>query len=61
MDVKKNPENWSATKVSEHIPSGFSASSISSFRSIENKLDVCRGKEYEKFLWFFMRAGNENN
>ena len=36
---KDNPEN-PATKVSENIPSGFSMSTISSFRSIENKLDV---------------------
>ena len=34
---KNNSENSSATKVSEHIPSGFSMSTISSFRSIENK------------------------
>ena len=35
-----NPENSSTTKVSEHIPSGFSMTTISSFRSIENKHDV---------------------
>ena len=40
---KNNPENLSTTKVSEHIPSGFSMSTISSFRSIENKHDVYRG------------------
>ena len=33
---KNNPENSSATKASEHIPSGFSMPTISSFRSIEN-------------------------
>ena len=32
---KNNPENSSATKVSKHIPSGFSMYTISSFRSIE--------------------------
>ena len=37
---KDNPENSSTTKVSEHIPSGFSMSTIASFRSIENKHDV---------------------
>ena len=31
---RNNPENSSTTKVSEHIPSGFSMSIISSFRSI---------------------------
>ena len=34
---KNNPENSSATKVSKHIPSGFSMFAISSFRIIENK------------------------
>ena len=33
---KNNPENSSATKVSKHIPSGFSMFAISSFRIIEN-------------------------
>ena len=40
-----NPENSSTTKVSEHIPSGFSMSTISSIRSIENKHDVYRNKD----------------
>ena len=31
---KNNPEKSSTTKVSEHIPSVFSMSTISSFRSI---------------------------
>ena len=33
-------ENSSITKLSEHIPSGFSMFTISSFTSIENKHDV---------------------
>ena len=41
---KNNPEN-SLTKASEHIPSGFS---MSSFRCIENKNDVYRGKDSMK-------------
>ena len=41
---KNNPENSSTTNVIEHIPSGFSMSTISSFRSIGNKHDVYRGK-----------------
>ena len=41
---KNNPENLSKTKVREHIPSGFSMSTTSSFTSIENNHDVCRGK-----------------
>ena len=40
-----NPENSSTTKVSEHITSGFSVSTIPSFRYIENKHDVYRGKD----------------
>ena len=41
---KNNPENSSTTKVSKHIPSGFSISTISSFRSTENTHDVYRDK-----------------
>ena len=41
---KNNPENSSTAKVSEHIPSGFSMSATSSFRSIENKHGVYRSK-----------------
>ena len=45
---KNNPENSSKTKVSKHIPSSFSMFKISSFRSIENKHDVYRGKDCMK-------------
>ena len=45
---KNNPENSSTTKVTEHIPSRFLMSTISSFTSIENKYDVYRGKDYMK-------------
>ena len=52
---KNNSENSSNTKVSEHILSCFSMSTICSFRSIENKHDVYRGKDcmkkFCKFLW----------
>ena len=37
---KNNPEDSSTTKVSKHLPSGFSMTAISSFRSIENKHDI---------------------
>ena len=37
-------------KSSEHILSGFSMSTISSFRSIENKHDVYRGKDWLKMF-----------
>ena len=45
---KNNPENSSTTKVSKHILSGFSMSTISSFRSIKNKHDVYRCKDSMK-------------
>ena len=45
---KNNPENLITRKVSEHIPSGFSMSMILSVKSIENKNDVYRGKDYMK-------------
>ena len=50
---KNNPKNSSTAKVSEHIPSGFSISTIYSFRSIENKHDAYRGNDkvlFEKVL-----------
>ena len=43
---KNNPENSFTTKVRENIPSGFSMSTISSFKSTEKKHDVYRGKDY---------------
>ena len=52
---KNNPENSSTTKVSEHIPSGFSLSTISSFRSIENNLNVYIDKYYMKKFYEFLR------
>ena len=51
---KNNPKNSSTIKVSGHIPSGFSMSTIS-FKRIENKLDVCRGKDcMKKFCEFLI-------
>ena len=52
---KNNPENSSTTKVSEHIPLGFSMSTICSLRSIENKHDVYRGKDCMKKFCEFLR------
>ena len=42
---KNNPENSSTKKMSKHTPSGFSISTICSFRSIGNKHDVYSGKD----------------
>ena len=52
---KNNPENSSTTKVSEHIPSGFSMSTILSFTSIENKHDVYKGNDCIKKFCEFLR------
>ena len=52
---KNNPEYSSKTNVSQHIPSDFSISTISSFRSIENKHDVYRGKDFMKKYSEFLR------
>ena len=40
---QNNPEYSFTTKVSKHIPSGFSMSTTSSFKSLENKHDVYTG------------------
>ena len=45
---KNDPENSSTIKVGKHIPSGFSMSTMSSFKSIENKHDVYRGNDWMK-------------
>ena len=45
---KNNLEKSSTTKVSEHIPSGFSMSTISLFKDIEIKHDVYREKDCMK-------------
>ena len=52
---KNDPENSSTIKVSEHIPSGFSMSAISSFRSIENKHDEYRVKDCMKKFCEYLR------
>ena len=51
-----NPESLSTAKVREHIPSDFSRSLISSFRSRENKHDGYRGKDCMKTFCKFLRG-----
>ena len=51
---KNNPKNSFTTEVGEYIPSGFSMSIISSFKSIENKHSVYRGKDYLKNFCEFL-------
>ena len=52
---KNTPENSPTTKVKEHIPSGFSMSTISSFRSMKNKHDVYRVRDCIKKFCEFLR------
>ena len=52
---KNNAENSFATKVGKLSLSGFSMSTISSFKNIENKHDVYRGKYCMKMFCEFFR------
>ena len=52
---KNNSENSSTTKLSEQIASGSSMSTIPSFKGIENKCNVCRGKDCMKKFFEFLR------
>ena len=52
---KNDPKNLSTTKVNEHIPLRFSISTVSSFRNIEIKPDVCRGKYPMETFCGFLR------
>ena len=47
-ECENNAEISSTAKISEHILSDFSVSTISSFKSIENKHDAYRGKDCTK-------------
>ena len=62
---KTNPENVSSTKVDKHIPSDFSMSTISLFKSIANKCDVYKGKDclnaWLHDLGILKRTRNRNN
>ena len=49
-----NPKKWSTTIVSKHIPSGLSMSTITSFKSIENK-HMYRAKDCMKKFCEFVR------
>ena len=52
---ENDSENSSITKVSEHIPSGFSVSATYLFRSIGNKHNVCRGKDcMRKYIYIYI-------
>ena len=60
--TKNDPKNSSTTKVSKPILSGFSKSTMSSFKDIENKNNIYWCKYcLKKILWIFMRVCNEDN
>ena len=52
---KNNSGNSSTEKVGEHILSGFSMSTVSSFKRIENKDDVYRVKDCMKRFFKSLR------
>ena len=52
---KNNLESSSTTKVNKHIPTDFSMSTISLFRSIKNKQNIYRGKDCMKNFCEFLR------
>ena len=54
-ECKNNLKNLTTTKVSKHIPSGFSMSTICSFRSIEEKHNIYRNKDCMKKLYQSLR------
>ena len=56
IDVcKNNTENSFTIKVGEHFPSGFSMSTVSSFKSIKVKHDVYRSKDCMKKFCEYLR------
>ena len=55
-----NPENSSRTKVGEHIPSGYSMSTISSLDHIEKKHILYRGNDCVKKFCTSLREHTKN-
>ena len=57
---KSNTENSSTKKTGKHIPTGFSMSTILSFKSKEIKHDVYRGKDcIKKFCEHLIEQARE--
>ena len=57
-----NPENFSTTKIGEHIPCGHSISTIWAFDHIENKHTLYRGKDcIKKFCESFKGTREKYN
>ena len=55
-----NPENSSTTKISEHIPCGYSMSTIWEFDRIENKHTLYHGKNCIKKFRESLREHGKN-
>ena len=51
-----NPEKSSTTKICEHIPYGYSMSTIWGFDHLEHKRTLYCGKDGMKVLYFFKRT-----
>ena len=52
---ENKPENYSAAKISEHIPCGYSMSTIWGFDHIESKHTLYRGKDCMKMFCASLR------
>ena len=55
-----NPENFSTTEISEHIPCGYSMSTIWAFDHIENKHTLYHGKDCMKKFCESLRECTKN-
>ena len=55
-----NPENSSTTKIREHIPCGYSMSTIWAFDNIENKHTLYRGEDCIKRFTTSLREHAKN-
>ena len=51
-----NPENYSTTKIGEHIPCRYSMSTIWAFDHTENKQTLYCGKDCMKKVLYFFRG-----
>ena len=56
----KNPENSSTEKLGEHIPCGYSMSTIGTFGRIKNKHTLYRRKDCIKKFYTFLREYARN-
>ena len=56
----KNPENTSTKRIGEHIPCGYSMSTISVFDNIENKHTLYRREDCMKIFCTSLRENVKN-